>query len=65
MSLTNDHYFRRVYNFMDLIAEIGGLFTAFGSIFMLMTGALNYFGSYQFVMTELFYSSKKKGGKGG
>ena len=49
-------YFRRVYTMMDFLSDMGGLFGAFGSIFLLITIGLNYFGSYQFLMAELFYS---------
>ena len=45
-----------VYTIMDFMSDMGGIFGAFGSIFLLITIGLNYFGSYQFLMAELFYS---------
>ena len=49
-------YFRRVYTIMDFMSEMGGLFGAFGPLFLLIIVGLNYFGSYQFVMAEVFYN---------
>ena len=56
ISLTSKRYFRRVYSIMDFMSEMGGLFGAIGSIFLATIIGLNYFGSYQFLMAELFYS---------
>ena len=55
MSLSSKRYFRRVYGIMDFLAEMGGLFGAFGSLSLAIVVGINYFGSYQFVMAELFY----------
>ena len=58
VSLTSNRYFRRVYSIMDFLSELGGLFTALGALFLLIIKGLNYYGSYQFVMAELFYSKQ-------
>ena len=63
ISLTSKRYFRRVYGIMDFMAEMGGLFGAFGSIFLAMVVGFNYFGSYQFVMAELFYDRTSDGSR--
>ena len=55
ISLTSRRYFRRVYSIMDFLSDMGGLFGALGSIFLALAIGMNYFGSYQFVMAELFY----------
>ena len=55
MSLDQIYYFRTVYTTLDFLSEIGGLFTAFGRLALLMITALNYFGSFQFVMADNFY----------
>ena len=55
MSLDQRFYFRQVYSFLDFLAEIGGLFSAFSKICLLIITALNYFGSFQFVMADNFY----------
>lgn len=64
MSLSNNRYFRRIYSIMDIVAELGGMFSAIGSITLLIITGLNYFGSYQFVMAELFYNSNRRFGSG-
>jgi len=46
MSLTKNQYYRRVYSILDFASEIGGIFTTFGSAFLLIITGLNYFGSY-------------------
>ena len=55
MSLSSKRYFRRVYSIMDFCAEMGGLFNVFGKLSLAAVVGVNYFGSYQFVMAELFY----------
>ena len=55
MSLSSKRYFRRVYSIMDFFAEMGGLAGSFGSLSFAAVYCFNYFGSYQFVMAELFY----------
>ena len=55
MSLSSNSYLRRVYGIMDFLAEMGGLFGAIGSLSLAIVVSINYFGSYHFVMAELFY----------
>ena len=44
-----------VYSSLDFLSELGGLFSAIGRIFLIVITALNYFGSFQFVMADNFY----------
>ena len=62
VTLTLTRYFRRVYSILDFLSEIGGLFSTFTRLFLLIITGLNYFGSYQFVMRELFYDRAGSGG---
>ena len=55
MSLSSNRYFRRVYGVMDFLSEMGGLFSIFASLSLAIVCGINYFGSYHFVMAELFY----------
>ena len=45
MSLTRLHYTRIVYSFLDLMKDIGGLFSAIGPIFGLIVNLLQYRGA--------------------
>ena len=45
MSLTRLHYIRIVYSFLDLMKDIGGLFSAIGPIFGLIVNLLQYRGA--------------------
>ena len=55
MSLDQKYHYRIVYSSLDFLAEIGGLFSAFSKICLIVVTALNYFGSFQFVMADNFY----------
>ena len=55
VSLDQHFYLRTVYSSLDFLSEIGGLFTAFSSICKIIIGALNHYGSFQFVMGDNFY----------
>ena len=55
MSLDQKYYYRTVYSSLDFLAEIGGLFSAFSKICLIVITTLNYFGSFQFVMADNFY----------
>ena len=54
-SLDKIGYYRSVYSMLDFFSAIGGLFSAFGRTCLLAITALNYFGSFQFVMADNFY----------
>ena len=56
VSTTHKRYFRSVYSILDFLSEMGGLFTAFGSLCFLVISSLNYFGSYQYLMAESFFN---------
>ena len=60
VSLNQKHYIRKVYSLLDYFSELGGLFGFLARIFMFLATSLNYFGSYQFLMAELFYSRSQK-----
>ena len=53
-------YFRRVYSFSDFLSELGGFSTALGSLFLLLIKGSNYYGSYHFVLAELFFRRSAK-----
>ena len=40
------YYYRRVYKFLDFLSEVGGLFSAFSRICLVIVTSLNYFGSF-------------------
>ena len=57
-------YFRVVYSLLDFFSEMGGLFTTFGRLCLLIIAGVNYFGSYQFVMSETFFDRRRFGKQG-
>ena len=58
MSLTNKIYWRRVYSTLDLGSDIGGLFGLISPISLSIIAVCNYFSSYQFIMSNLFYENQ-------
>ena len=44
-SLTRLHYTRIVYSFLDLMKDVGGLFSAIGPLFGLIVNILQYRGA--------------------
>mmetsp|Transcript_25997 Transcript_25997/g.32415 ORF Transcript_25997/g.32415 Transcript_25997/m.32415 type:complete len:160 (+) Transcript_25997:827-1306(+) len=58
VSLTQKRYFRTVFSLLEFFSAMGGLFAAFARICLLIITGVNYFGSYQFVMAETFYSRR-------
>ena len=46
ISLDQFRFVRRVQTVLDLVAELGGLWTSISRIFLLFLGMFNYFGSY-------------------
>ena len=63
MSLDRVYLIRKVPTILDLFSELGGLFTSISRLFLLIISILNYFGSYQFLMAQMFYSKSNIGGK--
>ena len=55
LELDQIYYYRRVYKFLDFLSELGGLFSAFSRICLVVITGLNYFGSFQYVMADNFY----------
>ena len=45
ISLTRLHYTRIVYSFLDLMKDVGGLFSAIGPLFGAVVGILQYRGA--------------------
>ena len=62
MSLDQKDYYRRVYSILDFFSDVGGLFGALSPIFMSILAVLNFHGSYQFLMDDLFVTTSKKFG---
>ena len=60
MSLKRKFYKRSVYNFIDFLADIGGLFNSFRVLAFVMVSVFQYWGSYQFVMYDLFTNSRQQ-----
>lgn len=46
ISLHQFRFVRRVQTVLDLVAELGGLFTSISRIFLVILALINYFGSY-------------------
>ena len=55
VSLDQHYFYRTVYTSLDFLSEIGGLFSAFSRICLIIITGLNYYGSFQFVMADNFY----------
>ena len=60
MSTDRKQYYRRVYGGLDYIADLGGLLGAVAAVCRVIMGIFNFYGSYQFVMSELFVSSQNE-----
>ena len=54
MTLTHVDYLRKVYGTLDLMADLGGLFAAIKTPFIIILGFTNFYASYQFVMADNF-----------
>ena len=57
-------YYRTVYSILDLLSDMGGMTASFSSICVLLISGINYFGSYQFLMGDSFYSRTESGRTG-
>ena len=53
-SLSQMFYTRRVYNFLDLLADIGGLFSALGPICLACVSFFHDKSIYHYLVNELF-----------
>ena len=58
VSLEQRFYYRKVYTSLDFLSEIGGIFSALSRICLVLITGLNYFGSFQFLMGDNFYSRR-------
>ena len=54
------NYFRRVYTTLDLLSDLGGLFASFKLICAAAITAFQFYGSYQFIMNDLFDDKKPR-----
>ena len=53
MSLNKRLFIRKVYTFLDMIGELGGLFSALTPMCVLLVSIFQYQSSYQFVMADM------------
>ena len=53
------NYFRQVDTIFDVLAGLGGLYSALSLIFSNIVSLLQFYGFYQFVMFDLFTDTKK------
>ena len=53
MSLNKRVFIRQVYTFLDMIGELGGLFSALTPMCVLLVSIFQYQSSYQFVMADM------------
>ena len=60
MSLNQKTYFRKVYGALDYLADLGGLFSSCSGFCRAILGLFNFYGGYQFLMSDLFESESKK-----
>ena len=54
LSFIHRNYYRQVYNNLDLLADVGGLFSALKVPFIAVLIVFNFYNSYQFVMMDNF-----------
>ena len=54
MSLSQKEYVRSVYTIINLASDLGGLFTVIRALCLITIIASSSFGSYHFLMAELF-----------
>ena len=52
------NYFRQIDTILDLLASLGGLFSALSLIFYSIVSLFHFYGSYQFIMEDLFTEGK-------
>ena len=53
MSLSQIELSRRVYNSLDLLSDIGGLFSTFSTLFAVIVAMFQYRGSYLRLMKDM------------
>lgn len=60
MSLSRQQVVRSVYSTINLASDLGGLFTVVRAFCIVILIASNSYGSYHFLMAELFVKSMKE-----
>ena len=53
LSLTQIGYERMVYNFLDVLRDVGGLYSSLGPLCILLVRMLQYRGSYLFIAATM------------
>ena len=53
MNLNRNQFTRTVYNVMDFMGDIGGLFSALGLFFGSIVAVLQYRGMYMFITSQM------------
>ena len=56
VSTAAKRYYRSVYSLSDLISEVGGFVASISGICAFLVAIVHYFGSYWFVMNDIFYN---------
>ena len=54
MDMNRQHYNREVYSILDFFSDIGGLYGAISPISVIILTIVNFWGSYQYLMGDLF-----------
>ena len=49
---------------LDYFSDVGGLFGAISPIFGILISLPNFYGSYQYIMADLFLATDEKRGDG-
>ena len=60
LSRTQLNYLRQVDTCFDLLASLGGLLSALAIVCKTLVSLLQFYGSYQFIMHDLFTERKTK-----
>ena len=58
LSTVQINYYRQLDTILDLLSSLGGLFSALSLIFYCIVSLFHFYGSYQFIMEDLFTNEK-------
>ena len=59
LSLGLEFYDRQVYNLLDILSDIGGLYGALSAIFFFIVSIFQFRGDHMFMMKDVFNSEEK------
>ena len=62
VSIDRINYNRKVYSNLEYAADLGGLYGAIAPVFGGVVFLINFWGSYQFIMDDLFYGPRRADG---